>query len=91
MSPALPKLPDSTPDTEGESPTAFKNSLLNYLKTYKIACLEPWLDHVKRADFSEVKYVNTHTYSHRQKYWEFLRLFGFLKKGNNVFFMCFKN
>lgn len=57
MSPALSKLPDSSPDSEGESPTAFKTGLINYLKTYGVACLQPWIDYVKRADFSDVKYV----------------------------------
>lgn len=69
----MPKLPDSTPDSEGESPTAFKNTLLNYLKTYNIPCLKPWLDHVKRANFSEVKYVYTQERMGRLGYWKFLR------------------
>lgn len=55
MSPNIPKLPDSSADNDGESPTAFKNALLNYLKTYNIPCLKQWIDYVKRADFSQIK------------------------------------
>lgn len=59
MSPALPKLPDSSSDSEGAGPTAFKTTLLTYLKTYNLACLKVWTDYVKRADFSAVKLVRT--------------------------------
>lgn len=55
ISPALPKLPDSSADSDGDSPTAFKKTLIDYLKDYNIACLKQWIDYVKRADFSEIK------------------------------------
>lgn len=55
VSPALPRLPNSSPETEGKGPTNFKTDLLTYLKTYNNVNLGEWIEAVKRADFSEVK------------------------------------
>nr|CAH7733886.1 unnamed protein product [Callosobruchus chinensis] len=55
LSPACPKLPDSGTDKDGESPTGFKSSFLNYLKSYNEPILKPFIDYVRRADFSAVR------------------------------------
>ncbi|KAG5897164.1 hypothetical protein JTB14_020893 [Gonioctena quinquepunctata] len=55
MSPACPRLPDSSADTDGESPTGFKGSLLSYLKTYNEPLLKPFIEYVKRVDFAAIR------------------------------------
>lgn len=55
LSPACPRLPDSSSDDCGSGPTHFKTELLTYLKSYNIPCLKDWIGYVKRADFSDVK------------------------------------
>ncbi|KAJ8922814.1 hypothetical protein NQ315_007849 [Exocentrus adspersus] len=55
LSPACPRLPESSPDTEGESPTGFKSTLLEYLGSYNLSCLNDFINYVKRADFSAVR------------------------------------
>lgn len=55
LSPACPRLPESSANTEGESPTGFKANLLSYLETYNLPCLKQFIDYVKRADFSAVR------------------------------------
>ncbi|XP_018573355.1 probable tyrosyl-DNA phosphodiesterase isoform X2 [Anoplophora glabripennis] len=55
LSPACPRLPESSAASEGESPTGFKANLLSYLGTYNLPCLQSFIDHVKRADFSAVR------------------------------------
>ncbi|EFA13677.2 probable tyrosyl-DNA phosphodiesterase isoform X1 [Tribolium castaneum] len=55
LSPPCPQLPETATEKSGESPTGFKSSLLNYLKHYNLPVLKPWIDYVKRADFSAVR------------------------------------
>nr|XP_023029940.1 probable tyrosyl-DNA phosphodiesterase [Leptinotarsa decemlineata] len=55
LSPSCPRLPDSSPDTDGDSPTGFKKELLNYLKTYNEPLLKQFIEYVKRADFGLVR------------------------------------
>lgn len=56
VSPKCPLLPADKPDSDGSGPTDFKCSLQTYLKSYNIPCLNEWIERVKRADFSDVKY-----------------------------------
>ncbi|CAH1958746.1 unnamed protein product [Acanthoscelides obtectus] len=55
LSPACPKLSDSHSDKDGESPTGFKKDFLNYLRSYNEPILKPFIDYVRRADFSAVR------------------------------------
>lgn len=57
VSPNLPLLSADKKETDGAGPTDFKGSLVSYLKHYKLGILEEWIERVKRADFSAVKYV----------------------------------
>ena len=54
VSPRCPALPEGSPDSEGESKTFFKTSLLRYLKFYELSPLKSYVEAVKRADFGEV-------------------------------------
>ncbi|KAL3266588.1 hypothetical protein HHI36_010752 [Cryptolaemus montrouzieri] len=54
LSPPCPPMSASVKNN-GESPTRFKSDLLEYLKTYKIACLQQWIERVEKADFSEIR------------------------------------
>ncbi|CAH0560746.1 unnamed protein product [Brassicogethes aeneus] len=55
MSPRCPKLPENSKETDGESPTGFKISLINYLKHYNFDILNKWISYIKDCDFSAVK------------------------------------
>lgn len=55
LSPACPKLDNPLDIVKGESPTGFKRSLLNYLNSYALPCLSPFVEAVKQADFSDIK------------------------------------
>lgn len=55
ISPKLPKISESAQESDGIGPTGFKTTLLTYLKHYNLPCLNEWIDHIKKADFSEVK------------------------------------
>ncbi|XP_068900682.1 probable tyrosyl-DNA phosphodiesterase [Tenebrio molitor] len=55
VSPLCRRLPETASDTDGDSPTGFKSSLLRYLKQYNLPILEPWVEQVGRADFRDVR------------------------------------
>lgn len=55
ISDRLPMLPDGTDTGAGESTTEFRNELLKYLASYKLADLQPWLVRIRKTDFSSVK------------------------------------
>ncbi|XP_048485908.1 probable tyrosyl-DNA phosphodiesterase [Plutella xylostella] len=54
FSPACPELPPEAMPHDGESPTMFKRSLLKYLHHYHLAALTPYVERVKRCDFSKI-------------------------------------
>ncbi|XP_043233962.1 tyrosyl-DNA phosphodiesterase 1-like [Amphibalanus amphitrite] len=55
VSPLLPTLPAGAPDTAGESPTEFRAHLLYYLTHYQLDILTPWIERVRRTDFSAIR------------------------------------
>ncbi|KAJ3650697.1 hypothetical protein Zmor_016779 [Zophobas morio] len=55
VSPLCRSLPETAPDTSGDSATNFKSALLEYLQSYKLDIVQPWISYVTRADFSDVK------------------------------------
>ncbi|XP_034099681.1 probable tyrosyl-DNA phosphodiesterase isoform X1 [Drosophila albomicans] len=54
MSPLLPALTEDAEPTAGESPTGFKADLLRYLVVYQVEQLEPWLERIRKTDFSAI-------------------------------------
>lgn len=52
ISPRLYEMDDKS--ESGESPTGFRNDLLQYLASYKNPNLEPWLKRIQRTNFSAV-------------------------------------
>lgn len=54
ISPLCRPLPQAS-EKSGESPTNFKSNLLSYLRHYNLKILDPWIDCVKQADFSDIK------------------------------------
>lgn len=56
LSPACHPLPNPLDVANGESPTGFKRSLINYLTSYSMPCLSSYLQIVKSTDFSHIKY-----------------------------------
>lgn len=54
MSPHLPRLSESASPSDGESPTGFKRSFIQYLVAYKNSKMKEWIDLINRADFSSV-------------------------------------
>lgn len=54
FSPRCPELPADAMPFEGDSPTAFKKSLLRYLNHYQMAQLSYYVERVKRCDFSHI-------------------------------------
>ncbi|XP_052888388.1 probable tyrosyl-DNA phosphodiesterase [Anopheles moucheti] len=55
ISPRLPAVPEGSDTTYGESRTDFRASLLNYLDAYKLHQLQPWMERIRKTDFSDVK------------------------------------
>jgi tyrosyl-DNA phosphodiesterase 1 len=55
VSPRLPELAHGSDTLAGESPTGFKADLLQYLVSYRISQLQPWIAKVRSCDFSEIK------------------------------------
>ncbi|XP_052890369.1 probable tyrosyl-DNA phosphodiesterase [Anopheles moucheti] len=55
ISPRLPAVPEGSDTTYGESRTEFRTSLLNYLDAYKLHQLQPWMERIRKTDFSDVK------------------------------------
>ena len=55
VSPLLPPLASDAAAADGESPTGFRADLVRYLSHYRLACLAPWLERVRRTDFSAVR------------------------------------
>ncbi|XP_053667951.1 probable tyrosyl-DNA phosphodiesterase [Anopheles marshallii] len=55
ISPRLPAVPEGSDTTYGESRTEFRASLLNYLDAYKLHQLQPWMERIRKTDFSDVK------------------------------------
>lgn len=56
ISPKLSLLDDNVDTSAGESPTGFKEDYLKYLSIYKIGKLLPWIDRLRKTDFSSIKY-----------------------------------
>ncbi|XP_077292527.1 tyrosyl-DNA phosphodiesterase 1-like isoform X2 [Arctopsyche grandis] len=54
LSPRCPRLADPYDVVNGESPTGFKRSLINYLNSYSMPCLSMYLQIVKNIDFSAI-------------------------------------
>ena len=42
---------------DGDSLTGFTRDLLRYLETYSLPDLQPWLEKIRRADMSRIKYI----------------------------------
>lgn len=57
VSPLCPRLPDGSSEDDAVGPTAFKTSLLEYLNHYNLPILKNWIDYVKMADFSQIRYI----------------------------------
>jgi tyrosyl-DNA phosphodiesterase 1 len=55
MSLKLPALPSNSDTDAGESPTGFRADLLQYLITYRVTQLQPWISRIRKTDFSSVK------------------------------------
>ncbi|XP_077293305.1 tyrosyl-DNA phosphodiesterase 1-like isoform X2 [Arctopsyche grandis] len=53
MSPKCPRLADLN-DNNGESPTGFKKSLIDYLNSYNTSYLSSYIEIVKNIDFSSI-------------------------------------
>lgn len=56
VSPSCPALGEEKQETSGESSTYFKRDLIRYLESYALPDLNPWIEKVKRANMSSVKY-----------------------------------
>ncbi|XP_054269494.1 probable tyrosyl-DNA phosphodiesterase isoform X2 [Macrosteles quadrilineatus] len=54
LSPLCPALSLDADSAAGESPTNFKQDLMQYLSAYRRPELQPWLGKLRRADFSNV-------------------------------------
>ncbi|XP_022191295.2 probable tyrosyl-DNA phosphodiesterase [Nilaparvata lugens] len=54
ISPRCPRLPENADTGAGDSPTAFKKDLLDYLSRYQKPELQVWIDQVRSTDFSSV-------------------------------------
>ncbi|XP_078263049.1 tyrosyl-DNA phosphodiesterase 1 [Rhinoraja longicauda] len=52
LSPLYPRLPEGSPDTDGESATGFKWDLIAYLTSYRSTRLNEWIEHIKQHDLS---------------------------------------
>ncbi|KAM6981033.1 tyrosyl-DNA phosphodiesterase 1 [Aplochiton taeniatus] len=55
MSPLFPRLPEGSPEDDGESPTFFKRDLLEYLTAYRAPELSDWIQKIKEHDLSETR------------------------------------
>ncbi|KAL0969830.1 hypothetical protein UPYG_G00232840 [Umbra pygmaea] len=55
MSPLFPRLPEGSPGTAGESPTLFKQDLLEYLGAYRSPELTDWIQRIREHDLSETR------------------------------------
>uniref|UniRef100_W5LH18 Tyrosyl-DNA phosphodiesterase 1 n=1 Tax=Astyanax mexicanus TaxID=7994 RepID=W5LH18_ASTMX len=55
MSPLYSRLPEGSPETAGESPTHFKQDLLEYLRAYRAPELAEWIERIKEHDLSETR------------------------------------
>uniref|UniRef100_A0A182P8G8 PBZ-type domain-containing protein n=1 Tax=Anopheles epiroticus TaxID=199890 RepID=A0A182P8G8_9DIPT len=55
ISPRLPAVPEGSDETYGESRTEFRSSLLTYLEVYKLPQLQPWMERIRKTDFSDVR------------------------------------
>lgn len=55
ISPKCPPLPPDSDTGAGESVTNFKCDLLQYLSSYKLPELQPWLERIRAVDMSAVK------------------------------------
>lgn len=55
ISEKLEALLEGSDQTIGESATKFRNDLLEYLSTYKLPQLEPWLTRIRNTDFTPVR------------------------------------
>lgn len=56
VSPSCPTLNEDSKSANGDSPTNFKNDLLHYLESYALQILRPWIEKIKNADMSLIKY-----------------------------------
>uniref|UniRef100_A0A3Q2ZCS4 Tyrosyl-DNA phosphodiesterase 1 n=1 Tax=Kryptolebias marmoratus TaxID=37003 RepID=A0A3Q2ZCS4_KRYMA len=55
MSPLFPRLPEGSSPSAGESPTFFKQDLLDYLASYRAPELEEWIRRIGEHDLSETR------------------------------------
>lgn len=68
ISEKLPKLPDNSSFSDGESITGFREDLLRYLVTYNLPKLQPYIAKIRKTDFSSVNvfFVASSPGSHRE-------------------------
>uniref|UniRef100_A0A8C7KIX2 Tyrosyl-DNA phosphodiesterase 1 n=1 Tax=Oncorhynchus kisutch TaxID=8019 RepID=A0A8C7KIX2_ONCKI len=55
MSPLYLRLPKGSPETAGESPTLFKQDLLEYLGAYRAPEIADWIQRIREHDLSETR------------------------------------
>ncbi|CAG0899423.1 unnamed protein product [Darwinula stevensoni] len=55
MSPIFPRIKGDARMVDTDSVTAFKKDLLKYLSSYRLQCLDPWLQEINSHDFSDAR------------------------------------
>lgn len=55
ISPKLEAVPDDCDAAFGESPTMFRGDLIQYLSTYNIGRVQPWIARIRKSNFTKVK------------------------------------